>query len=157
MTSEETRRVELRQSKSNALQFPIFIGVLVVAVVVRQFFGSAPNPIIIAICAAAVVLDLLFARYVLRSSGVLVVTPDAITFTRRQRDGGDGAGPGQVIQRAAGSMLSFRVARNGPLGSKYTGYVLKLRDTATGDEVFAGAFGRRPVQQACESQGWSFS
>jgi hypothetical protein len=54
-------------------------------------------------------------------------------------------------------MLSFRMAANGPVGSEYTGYALKLRDNATGKEVYAGAFGRRKVQQACESQGWSFS
>jgi hypothetical protein len=29
--------------------------------------------------------------------------------------------------------------------------------TATGKEVYAGAFGRRKVQQARQSQGWSFS
>ena len=46
---------------------------------------------------------------------------------------------------------------NGLVGSGYTGYVLKLRDNATGEEVHAGAFGRRKVRQACESQGWSFS
>jgi hypothetical protein len=49
------------------------------------------------------------------------------------------------------------VGANGPVGLQYTGYVLKLRDNATGEEVYAGAFGRRKVQQACESQGWSFS
>jgi hypothetical protein len=54
-------------------------------------------------------------------------------------------------------MLSFRMAANGPVGSEYTGYALKLRDNATGKEVYAGAFGRRKVQQACESQGWPFS
>jgi hypothetical protein len=43
------------------------------------------------------------------------------------------------------------------VGSEFTGYVLKLRDNATGEEVFAGAWGRHEVQQACESQGWSFS
>jgi hypothetical protein len=59
--------------------------------------------------------------------------------------------------RPAGSTLSFRVGANGPVGLQYTGYVLKLRDNATGEEVYAGAFGRRKVQQACESQGWSFS
>jgi hypothetical protein len=37
------------------------------------------------------------------------------------------------------------------------GYALKLRDNATGKEVYAGAFGRGKVRQACESQGWSFS
>ena len=49
------------------------------------------------------------------------------------------------------------MAANGPIGSDHTGYALKLRDNATGKEVYAGAFGRRKVQQACESQGWSFS
>ena len=78
------------------------------------------------------------------------------TFTRRHRRG-KGPPPQQVIQRAVGSMLSFRMAANGPVGSEYPGYVLKLRDNATGKEVYAGAFGRRKVQQACESQGWSFS
>ena len=63
----------------------------------------------------------------------------------------------QVIERAAGSTLSFRMSANGPVGSQYTGYALKLRDNATGKEVYAGAFGRGKVQQACKSQGWSFS
>jgi hypothetical protein len=62
-----------------------------------------------------------------------------------------------VIQRVDGSTLSFRVAANGPVGSKNTGYILKLRDNATGHEVFAGAFGRKKVQEACEAQGWSFN
>jgi hypothetical protein len=86
----------------------------------------------------------------------LVVTADDITFTRRHRRG-KGPPPQQVIQRAAGSMLSFRMAANGPGGSEYAGYALKLRDNAAGKEVYAGAFGRRKVQQACESQGWPFS
>jgi hypothetical protein len=59
--------------------------------------------------------------------------------------------------RGGVSTLSFRVGRNRPMGSKSTGHVLKLRGNTTGDEVFAGAFGRRSVQQAFESQGWSFS
>jgi hypothetical protein len=62
-----------------------------------------------------------------------------------------------VIERTPASTLSFRSAANGMVGSEFTGYVLKLRDNATGDEVFAGAWGRHKVQQACESQGWSFS
>jgi hypothetical protein len=49
------------------------------------------------------------------------------------------------------------MAANGPVGSEYTGYALKLRDNATGQEIYAAAFGRRKVRQACESQGWSFS
>lgn len=44
-------------------------------------------------------------------------------------------------------MLSFGMAANGPAGSG-TGYVLKLRNNATGQEVHARAFGRRKVQQA---------
>jgi hypothetical protein len=44
------------------------------------------------------------------------------------------------------------------MGSQYTGYMLKLRDAATGREVFAGVFGgRKRVQEACEAQGWRFS
>ena len=54
-------------------------------------------------------------------------------------------------------MLNFRMAGNGSVGSECTGYALKLRDNATGKEVYARAFGRRKVQQACESQGWPFS
>ena len=93
--------------------------------------------------------------YFLRNMrSTLVVTADDITFTRRPRKG---PAPQQVIQRAAGSTLTFRMAANGMVGSQYTGYALKLRDNATGKEVFAGAFGRRKVQQACETQGWSFS
>jgi hypothetical protein len=157
MTSVQSSRVELRQSRSNALQLPMFIGVIVIAIVLRQVLGSSPSPIVIAVCAAAIALNLVFVSYLLRNIGTLVVTADDITFTRGHRDGGDDRGPSQVIQRAAGSTLSFRVARNGPMGSKYTGYVRKLRDNATGHEVFAGAFDRRQVQQACESQGWSFT
>jgi hypothetical protein len=104
---------------------------------------------------AAAALDIVLVAYLLRNMGsTLVVTADDITFTRRRRRG---QAPRQVIQRAAGSTLSFRVGANGPVGLQYTGYVLKLRDNATGKEVYAGAFGRRKVQQACESQGWSFS
>jgi hypothetical protein len=54
-------------------------------------------------------------------------------------------------------MLGFSMVVNSPVSSDCTGYVLKLRDNATGKEVYAGAFGRRKVQQACQSQGWSFS
>jgi hypothetical protein len=51
--------------------------------------------------------------------------------------------PQQVIQRSAGSMLSVRVGANGPVGLQYTGYVLKLRDNATGKEV-CGPWGLVP-------------
>jgi hypothetical protein len=68
-----------------------------------------------------------------------------------------GPGPPASHPAPAGSTLSFRVGANGPVGMQYTAYVLKLRDNATGKEVYAGAFGRRKVQQACQAQGWSFS
>jgi hypothetical protein len=35
-------------------------------------------------------------------------------------------------------MLGFRMVVNSPVGSDCTGYVLKLRDNATGKEVYAG-------------------
>jgi hypothetical protein len=49
------------------------------------------------------------------------------------------------------------MASNGPVGSKYTGYALKLRDTASGQEVYAGAFGQGRVREACTAQGWTFA
>lgn len=112
--------------------------------------------VVYVVCAVLAILDVVLATYLLRNTRArLVVTPDDITFTRRQRPN-DTTAPQQVIHRVDGSTLSFRVAANGPVGSKSTGYVLKLRDNATGHEVYAGAFGRRKVQEACEGQGWSF-
>ena len=155
MTSVSPGRVELRQSSPNLLALPILIAVALLAVIIRQLFVHPPSAIVLGVCAAAAVLDIVLAVYLSRNLGsTLVVTADDITFTRHRRRG---PAPQQVIQRAAGSTLSFRVGANGPIGSQYTGYVLKLRDNATGKEVYAGAFGRRKVQQACESQGWSFS
>jgi hypothetical protein len=157
VTSTSRGRVELRQSTANVLQFPIFIAVILLAIFVRQLFVHPPSTIVLGVCAGLAVLDIVFAAYLLRNfASALVVTADDITFTRRQRQGKQ-APRQQVIQRAAGSVLSFRMAGNGMVGSQYTGYALKLRDNATGKEVYAGAFGRRKVQQACESQGWSFS
>jgi hypothetical protein len=145
------KRIELRQSTSNLVQFPIFIGILVLAVAFRV--EGSQSTVVYIICAVAAVLDVVFAFYLLRNArAMLVITPDEITFTK----GDKVTAPQQVIHRVDGSSLSFRVAANGPVGSKYTGYVLKLRDNATGHEVYAGAFGRKKVQQACESQGWSF-
>ena len=150
-------RVELRQSAANVLQLPILVAVLLLAVVIRQLFTHQPSTIVLGVCAGAAALDILLAMYFLRNIGsTLVGTADEITFAKRQGRG-KGPAPQQVIQRTDGSTLSFRVAANGPVGSQYTGYVLKLRDNVTGKEVYAGAFGRRKVQQACESQGWSFS
>ena len=149
--------MELRQSAANALQFPIFIAVVVLAVAVRQFFPFPPNAVVLAVCAVALLLDVAFGRWALRNAASLFVSPDEITFSRHGFEGGDGGAASQAIRRTPTSSLSFRTARNGPMGSKYTGYVLKLRDNSTGDEVFAGAFGRRKVQEACESQGWTFA
>jgi hypothetical protein len=155
VTSVARGQIELRQSAANLLGLPILIAVCLLAVIVRQLFVHPPSAIILGVCAAVAALDIVLVVYLLRNMGsTLVVTADEITFTRRRRRG---AAPRQVIQRAAGSTLSFRVGANGPVGLQYTGYVLKLRDNATGNEVYAGAFGRRKVQQACESQGWSFS
>jgi hypothetical protein len=155
MTSVAREKIELRQSATNLISFPILLGVVLLAAIIRELFVHPPSTIILAVCAAAVVLDMVLAAYFLRNMGsTLVVTADDITFTRHRRKGP--ADP-QVIQRTAGSTLSFRMSANGIAGSQYTGYALKLRDNATGQEVYAGAFGRRKVQQACESQGWSFS
>jgi hypothetical protein len=155
VTAVTRGQIELRQSAANLLGLPILIAVCLLAVIVRQLFVHPPSAIVLGVCAAAAALDVVLAVYLLRNMGsTLVVTADDITFTRRRRRG---TAPRQVIQRGADSTLSFRVGANGPVGSQYTGYVLKLRDNATGNEVYAGAFGRRKVQQACESQGWSFS
>ena len=157
MTSLARGPVELRQPAANLLQLPILFAVALLAMVIRQLFVHPPSTIILGVCAVLAALDIVLAVYLLRNMGsTLVVTAADITFTRRRRRG-NGPPPQQVIRRAAGSMLSFRMAGNGPVGSEYTGYALKLRDNATGQEVYAGAFGRRKVQQACESQGWSFS
>lgn len=157
MTPVSREPVELRQSAANLLQLPVLFAAAVLAMVIRQLFVHPPSTIIFGACAGLAALDIVLAVYLLRNMGsTLAVTADDITFTRRRRRG-KGPPPQQVIQRAAGSMLSFRMASNGPVGSEYTGYALKLRDNATGKEVYAGAFGRRKVQQACESQGWSFS
>ena len=157
MTSISRGRVELRQSAANVLQLPILFAVALLAAIVRQLFVHPPSAIILGVCAGALALDVAFAVYCMRNiASTLVVTADDITLTRRHRRR-NGPPPQQVIHRAADSTLSFRMAANGPVGSQYTGYALKLRDNATGKEVYAGAFGRRKVQQACKSQGWSFS
>ena len=148
-------RVELRQSNANAVSFPIFIAVLLLAIVLRQVFTPNPSATVYIVCAVAALLDVAFARYLMRNIATLVVTPDEISFSRGRPAPGEA--PKQAIKRAPDSSLAFRTARNGPMGSQYTGYVLKLRDNATGQEVFAGAFGGRgKVQDACAAQGWPF-
>jgi hypothetical protein len=157
VTSISRGRAELRQPAANLLQGPVLLAVVLLAAVIRELFVHPPSTIILGVCAGLAALDIVLAVYSLsKIPSTLVVTADDITFTRRHRRG-KGPPPQQVIQRAADSMLSFRMAANGPVGSEYTGYALKLRDNATGKEVYAGAFGRRKVQRACESQGWSFS
>jgi hypothetical protein len=154
-TSLAPGQTELRQSAANLLGLPILIAVCVVGIVIRQLFVHPPSTIVLGVSAGVAILDMLLAVYLLRNMGsTLVITADDITFTRQRRKG---PAPRQVIQRAAGSTLSFRMAANGPIGMDYTGYVLKLRDNATGKEVYAGAFGRGRVRQACESQAWKFS
>jgi hypothetical protein len=155
VTSVAPQQVELRQSAGNLLGLPILIAVCLIAVIIRQLFVHPPSAIVLGVCAGAAALDIVLAVYLLRNMGsTLTVTADDITFTRHRRRG---PAPEQIIQRTVDSTLSFRMAANGPVGMDYTGYALKLRDTSTGKEVYAGAFGRRKVQQACESQGWSFS
>jgi hypothetical protein len=155
VTSVAPRQIELRQSAANLLGLPILIAVCLVAVIVRELFVHPPGAIVLGVCAGAAALDIVLAVYLLRNMGsTLTVTADDITFMRSRRSS---PARQQIIQRAVDSTLSFRMAANGPSGLEYTGYALKLRDSATGKEVYAGAFGRRKVQQACESQGWSFS
>jgi hypothetical protein len=155
VTSVAPRQIELRQSAANLLGLPILIAVCLVAVIVRELFVHPPSAIVLGVCAGAAALDIVLAVYLLRNMGsTLTVTADDITFMRSRRSS---PARQQIIQRAVDSTLSFRMAANGPSGLEYTGYALKLRDSATGKEVYAGAFGRRKVQQACESQGWSFS
>jgi hypothetical protein len=157
MTSVSPGGVELRQSTTNVLQLPILFAVVLLAVIIRQLFVHPPSAIVLGVSAALMALDVVLAVYLLRNfESTLVVTADDITFTGR-RSRGKSMPPPQVIQRTPGAILSFRMAANGPVGVEYTGYALKLRDNTTGKEVYAGAFGRRKVQQACESQGWSFS
>jgi hypothetical protein len=151
MTTPGDARVELHQSKSNVLALPILIAVCLVAVVIRQFFPS-PSPTVLIVCGVGAVLDGLLSAYLLRNIGsTLVVTSDQISFIKKN------PAPPQVITRTPDSVLTFRMSANGPVGSKYTGYALKLRDTATGNEVYAGAFGQGRVRAACTSRGWTFS
>ena len=112
MTTAQTGRVELRQSAGNALQFPIFIAVVVLAVAVREFFPWPPSAVVLAICAALLLLDVAFGRWALRNAGSLFVSSDEIVFSRHG-DGGGGAPGCQVIRRTPTSSLSFRTARTG--------------------------------------------
>ena len=156
MTTQSAEPITLRQSAANVLGLPILVAVVVIAVVTSELVRG-PSPVVLGVCGTALLLNAVLVRYLLRNMiATLTVTPDAITFVRHRESTGKGPAPAQAIQRVADSKLTFRTGRNGPMGSPYTGYVLKLRDTATGQEVFAGAFRRRQVQQACEARGWRF-
>ena len=131
MTSISRERVELRQPTANLLLGPVLLAVILLAAVIRELFVHPPSMIIIGVCAGLAALDIALAGSSLsKIPSTLVVTAEDITF---------------------------RAAANGMVGSSYTGYAVKLRDNATGQEVYAGALGRQKVQEACESQGWSFS
>jgi hypothetical protein len=147
-------RTQLLQSRRDVLALPIFLAIVILAVAVRQFFGR-PSVIVLAVCGGAFVLLIPLSRFIQRNgAATLIVTADDITFTR-VRPGGKDA-PEEVMQRAADSRLSFRLQSNGFVGNQPS-YLLKLRDQATGKELPVTGLGRRPVRQACESQGWQFS
>jgi hypothetical protein len=149
-------RTELRETRADMLAFPGLIAIVLLAIVVRQFFAHPPNVIIFGVCAGAAVLDVVFARFLLRTGrATFAVTPGDIIFTPRQGKDHEGALP-QVIRRTASSTLSFRLQSNGFVGNQMV-YRLKLRDDATGAEISAVTFGRRKVRRACQSQGWPFS
>ncbi|HET7311509.1 MAG TPA: hypothetical protein VFJ17_09305 [Mycobacteriales bacterium] len=157
MTTAAGEPLVLRQSRTNVLQLPTLVAVVLLAVAVSEIARGA-SAVVLGVCGVAALLDVVLVRYLLRNMlATLTVTPEAITFARHRVTPGKGQPPQQVIRRVTDSRLTFRTGRNGPMGSQYTGYVLKLRDTATGQEVFAGAFGRGQVQKACESRGWPFA
>jgi hypothetical protein len=152
---------ELRETRTDVFGYPAFfpvlvIAVLLIAVVVRQLFVHPPSAVVFIVCAVGAVLDVALAWYLLRVGGaIFVATPSDITFTPRPVALGKRPPP-QVIRRASGSTLSFRVRQDGIIGDQAQS-LLKLRDDATGQEVAVAVFGRRRVRRACESQGWPFS
>lgn len=149
-------RTELRETRADVLAFPGFIAVVLLAIVVRQLFVHPPSAIVFGVCAVLAILDIVFARYLLRAGrATFAVTPDDITFTPRPGTGASHPPP-QVIRRTAGSTLRFRLQQIGIVGGQVQ-YLLKLHDDATGEEVGPTAFGRRKVRRACESQGWPFT
>lgn len=99
------------------LQLPILIAVVLLAVVLRVEGEQAT--VVYVVCAGAAALDVVLARYLLRNGRArLVITRDDITYTNGRASNGKAAAPEQVIHRVDGSTLSFRVAANGPVGSK---------------------------------------
>ena len=148
-------RTEIEQSPQDVLALPILIGVVLLAVVIRQLTPPGPDTVVMIVCGVAALLDVGLVLYLLRKGRTtFVVTPDEITFTRWLGTGGKGAT--FSLERTTESKLRFRLQPNGITGGQFQ-YLLKLHDDATGKEVPATSFGRRPVRRACESQGWTFS
>jgi hypothetical protein len=156
MTLVAGGRTMLRESRADVLAFPGLLGVLLIVGAVRVLTARHPQVAAIVVCAVLVIVDIVAAWFMLSTGRAkFVVTAQDITFTPRQGRDHRGAQP-QVIQRTAGSTLSFRLQSGGIIGGQPV-YRLKLRDDATGHEVSAVPFGRVRVRRACESQGWPFS
>ncbi|MBV9487979.1 MAG: hypothetical protein JO246_18235 [Frankiaceae bacterium] len=149
----EPGRTEVRLSNADAVALPIFIAVVLLAIVVRQFIPPPPSAITLAVCGALGVLDAIFARWLLRrGTARFVATPDEIRIERPARS--PDAKP-EVLHRSPETTLSFRLKSNGVVGEQVS-YLLKLHDNATGDELLVDLFGKRKVRQACEAQAWQF-
>ena len=149
-------RTEIEQSTQDVLALPILIGIVLLAVVIRQFTPPGPDTVVLVVCGVAAVLDGALVRYLLgKGRATFVVTPDEITFTR-WLGSSNGTESTYTLERTPESRLRFRLQSNGITGGQIQ-YLLKLRDEATGKEVPASSFGRRPVRKACVSQGWTFS
>jgi hypothetical protein len=147
-------RTELQQSRTDVLALPIFIGVILLAVLVRQFIPPDPSPIVLAVCGVCVALDVWLARWLQhRGAATMVVTADQISVVPPGAAGSDAAP--QVLNRTPDTTLSFRLQRNGFVGNQIT-YLLKLHDNATGAELSVTTFGKRNVRRACEAQHWQF-
>ena len=119
--------------------------------VIRQLSVYPPSTIILGSCAALAPLDIVLAVYLLRNMGSTWSLPRTTSPSPGGADWARSPPPQQIIRRAAGSILSFGMAANGPAGSGHTGYVLKLRDNATGQEVqrerSAAARSSRPTRR----------
>lgn len=148
-------RTELHQSRSSVLALPGLIAVCLVAIVVRQFIGQPPSPTTLIVCGVAALLDVPIAIFCWRNGAAsLIVTPTDITFVRQGTR--DKPATTLSLARAADSKLRFRLQSNGFVGGQPQ-YLLKLHDDGTGNELPVTTFGRRPVRQACEAQGWQFA
>lgn len=153
-TLTEPGRTTLTQSPQDVIALPIFLGVVLAAVIIRQFAPPPANVIVVSVTGALLVLDVAFAVYLKRSgAAMLVVTPDDITFTREKKSANFEPA---TLHRTPQTTLAFRLQSNGFIGNQIN-YSLKLRDTSTGSEMNVKTFGKRPVRRACEAQGWPFA